>query len=761
LKEINFLQKGDEGFMKMGIVKKNLLLSLGFGIAIFELHADVAKLKEALVRLQGSMQKLVSTLNEPGLDKGKLGAKDFSGKIDYLEIPTFEAFYRAFVDQYFNKAFAESRVGKLGLGSIPAGLTSEDLINMKDVIGRAIFERNILKDCRKYIDMNDMKPGEERKQSGENPLWVYTNYLKGVIDNVLAAHADAATQQLLEGTAQAIAQAVDDMFIHRERDPVNNLVSCSCLSLISHQGCRVELGLHQRIPLFQGIEFLKKPDAINLYAPGTKVLDPKIKKMALFKPDNTFKEHEIVIIKQSDGEYTFAFVLSKLDGATNKWWVLCADLPGFLTKVSAGIHNFDPSTLNLSAFATQDLGKLTEIEFINTLGEKIVDEGLKKRAKFAPDNIFDVEEIVLVEQQGSAGEFIIAQVKGKSTDVKAPWIVQVNGLGTRVNFSTQKLGKLKHPLALPIAYLVFETMHTTLFHGLLLTDRLIALFDFTRDLKAEVVIKNKTKFKVGYDEVFEDMMKHIVKDEDTIKAGLFIGNQLKYDGTELKLLFLGQTEPQTRMVIFGKKPDTYWSQHGDSSEKWPDKTPRLNTVEYEKKPRKEELLYAVWYQLWRHTCYSVGLLPENIISVLNLSDEVRSELTKIEAERHVNKAVKEDLVKKANALLRVPPIVAYLLPKLKTVKKGIGAKTEVFNIINNIDEDKAANRAQLLGITEDEWIQIASKLAEDPAYDSKIKWIFEDAVIKKNITDNLKKKDPAAERMFAAFYSVNKSRLGQ
>jgi len=844
---------GEKDFMKMMVMKKIMALSLGLCVATNVLHASVDDLARDLGTLKGKLGNLsnvLSTLGKkagsekisptPGTGTSGKDEKDFAGKIDYLEIPNFEQFYRAFFDRYFKKAFADSRVGKLPPSWFEmVSVTDNDLATMKDTIGRAIFERNVLQLCRQYIEKND----SNRDKSGQSPRWVYDTYLSGVIKSVIDNKVEDSIQKLLTDTAQAIAQAIDDMFIHRERDPQKDLIDCTCLDSITHKGFREGLSLDRRIPIFQGDKSIERVSICHLMRSGdpkynnragSTVEDPKIIAKAEFKPKNEFEKCETVIIKQPGltGKYIFGTVKSQVlvkvelpvtkrtanfaAQDLGKWIkgtasyekdqvllnkdslskivyspdntfdvgefvILQEYLPGEKAHVTGKsddekapwkVEISSPSTdykfldewsIHLDQtekttnFRAKDLGKFMEPEPAY-LGDRILDEDFKKKAKFSPDNIFDLEEIVIVEQPESAGNFIFAQVVSKSGDEKSPWMVHQRYFSLeKRNFSTEKLGKLKHPLALQIAYLVFETMHTTLFHAIELADRLIQLFDFTRNLQAEVVTKNKTKFKVGYDKVFEGMMKHIMGNEDKIKAGLFTGNQLKYDGTELELLFLGQTEPQPRMVIFGKKPDIYWSQ--GRKELWPDRRSHTNTPEFRNKPTDQELLYALWYQLQRHTCYSVGLLPENIIPVIALTDEVRAEVTEIEADRHVNKKVQGLLKAQAKGLVRVTKIVDYLLPKLKELKKPekkatpLITITKIRNIIDNIDA-KDSDRAQLQSITDNEWTQIASKIAADPAYDTQIKWIFKDAAIKHNILENFKttptRKD-AAIKMFAAF----------
>jgi len=564
--------------MKRVVMKKILMLSLGLCVATHGLYPD--ELTDRLVTLQGRLKELSGILGtlgkKPRAEKPKIAEskdaaakrakhiKDFANKVDTLEIPVFEDFYQTFLELYFKPVFKESRLGK-DLQDFSYGknrqyftqYTDDDIEHIKDTIGRAIFERNILQYCRtEIIELYDA----DRKQSGQHPLWVYEgeknpNKMRDIIQNVQDKTPAPEIQALLEDTARAVSQAVEDMFYHAERPKGQDRVSCDCLTNTLEHGC---------------------------YKSG-----------------------------------------------------------------------------------------VTPIE----------DEAL--RIPREP----------------------------------------------------------KHVLFYPINYLIFETMHVTLFHGYHLINKLILLFDFTKKIEAEVVVENKVKFKVGFDNVFADMMKTIVGKEDKIKDGLFTGNQLKSapgtdeDKTVLELVFLGQTTKQPRMVIFGKKPDIYWSQTGyRGSENFPDGVFHPTTPGYEDKVTKEELTYALWYHIWRHTCYSVGLLPENLIPVLGLSAEKQAEVVKIEEKAHVNEDVKKELGKKAKDLMRVAAIVKHLiheLPKLKSNREIKFWWTEFKGYLENLPHGY-----QLKSIIQDEWHQIFRELSQNDHY-PKIRELFANKELKAKLDKDL------------------------
>jgi len=726
--------------MKTVIVKKVLALSLVSCMTMSGLNADPTDLIKKLGVLQGQLKQLSGILGtlketaaEPAPDTGA-----WSKKIDFFRIPNtlqdgspnpnnFENFYQAFVHKYLEDVLATNKLFdrdgkdwdeffKLKYGiEIPGRYPGTIFDNIKNYIGRAWFEKYILDYCRKYIIE---KYDKDRKQSAQNDLWVYEGKMVGTdesnpkklrdtIQNVIAASrdkkiaVDSDIDALLTRAAVQIAQSVKDLFYHRERDP-------------------------------------------NAY---------------------------------------------HIDPAINE------------TPVPSDVSR--------------------NVVFCDCLLYPLKD-GYDPRGQLLKDERIDSKNV----------------------------------------------------LAQPISYLIFETMHITLFHGVYFTNRLIKLFDFKKDIKAEVAVKDKEEFRIGFDRIFGDVMDKILGSVVVTEDGKIVAADLVIEPKEGKTadqekndiasvdekppvgLIMRQQKNSVgqpvllvdrwpRMVIFGKQRDDdpknniYWSQTG-MKEVSPDgqshpmfnrrlaqnmaffskllgfpvsdvgqledpvnklilllklaqlmSTQNSENKEEAKKAKEDydnftkmaeeakdpkiisqasyagvdpetklplvtdnELRYAVWLHVKRHQCYSVGLLPYDMVQAFRLPPEKEAEVLDIIADAIDNKTEKGRLKAKAAGLNRVPRIVAFLTPALKklNLKHKVGLGKEVFDVINAME--KHLTPLQLISVTEDEWNRVFAKLAEDSDYATKIKPLFENEQVRKYLQENRK---DIASKILTAFDAVKKS----
>lgn len=334
-----------------------------------------------------------------------------------------------------------------------------------------------------------------------------------------------------------------------------------------------------------------------------------------------------------------------------------------------------------------------------------------------------------------------------------------------------------HPLYNPIQYLIFETMHITLFHGFHFINKLIPLFDFTKDISADVSVKDKTEFRIGFDNVFEKIMNYIVQGDDSIRAGLMFGTQKKFDGAELILVdgkprevFYGAragypSKPDEERNITKRTLDYYWCQTG--TETFPDGVRHSTTSGYQNYVTDDELRYAIKYHLARHTCYSVGLIPYNLVHMFKLPPEKEADVLEIIAEASNNEKEKRRLKAKAKGLRRVPVIVNYLAnwkPGKINLAGAVGQKKAADSFRTYLENmmDTSGSVKILTSITQDEWMRvfdILSKLAPpsegekpSPQYEvwiNKILKVLDNAEVRALLTaqlQNTKHKDPAKNK---------------
>lgn len=318
---------------------------------------------------------------------------------------------------------------------------------------------------------------------------------------------------------------------------------------------------------------------------------------------------------------------------------------------------------------------------------------------------------------------------GRGNAVSCECLITPLTTGSRGMRSKKKI-PYHYILRLPITYLLFETMHITLFHGVPLFDRMISLFDFEKDIDADVFVKNKTLFRVGFDgegKVFSDIFGTIVGDEKQIRDHLFILPQRKNYGNkdEVKL-----RDGKNREVIYGKRdPETYWSQRSDDI--FPDGNPHPDKRDKDGSSLSDsELLYALKLHIDRHTCYSVGLIPYNFIHLLKLPQE-KEDMVKMKIGEAVRNLKEKNRLK---GLVRVPKIIEYLAPALKllkNVKNSAFMGPQIFDVFNNMKDQVSSLSASgnmqpinINSIVPSEWEMIFDQLKQDERWDD-IKKVLE------------------------------------
>lgn len=317
---------------------------------------------------------------------------------------------------------------------------------------------------------------------------------------------------------------------------------------------------------------------------------------------------------------------------------------------------------------------------------------------------------------------------------------------------------VKYPLRYPISYLIFETMHITLNHGYFLTNPLIKLFNFEKDIKAEVVIENKTEFRIGFDGSFDSIMDVIVPPD----AGLDLVTEVQKDYKDKEILLKDKTgQMSTRMIITGKKIGhsiCNWSQGSGHT-----------CGQY---VTDKELLFAIKMHLDRHSCYSVGLIPYDVVRAFPINEEQDLQITQIEFDAQINIKEKERLQKKINGLVRIPKIVEYLAQGCKAIdlSKSLGiAKTKFNALLRNLSTKLES--INLESIQEDEWKQVFEKLKQGDDYEEKIKPFFENDDLRDSLVEAIKNDKmkperkpgqkqlptrPVSDVMYEAFENANK-----
>lgn len=595
---------------------------------------------------------------------------ELKGGIDLLDIPNFEEFYMFFMNNYFNKDLAGSRFGQER--SRFWLYTNEMVSNIKNYISRACFEKNILDYCKAFIDEHD----PARAASGQNPTWLYDNYLRSAI-------------QLTLGGIQK-----EDIIFRND--------------LPKEKKAILNAALPKEIMAIFGDALSKEKEAIlNAVSP---------------------EEVKAIVNVSEEG-------IASILNDSKKVKIILTIVEKMQTVLRAATELAVQSVNDMFYHKERQAG-------IDRVGCDCLTDSLQKRCYTQ----CGVEELPESE--------------------RIP---------------------LNHPLYNPIQYLIFETMHITLFHGFHFINKLIPLFDFTKDITADVSVEGKTRFRIGFDAVFEAIMNYIVNNDDEIRAGLMFDTQKDFRGDELTL-----SDGNPREVFYGAKTgfngrarDYYWCQMG--AEKFPDGKERTRVDGYQNFVTADELRYAVKYHLFRHTCYSVGLIPYNIVHMFKLPPEQEADVLEIIADASNNDNEKKRLKAKAKGLRRVPYIVNYLAewkPGKINLAGAVGQGNVADSFRTHLEnmKDSAGKVKILTSITQDEWLRIfdifssAQENTESPddapenkfskAWNDKIRLALSNAKVKKLLEqqlENTKYKDPVTkvstpvtDLIFGAFDTYNK-----
>jgi len=297
----------------------------------------------------------------------------------------------------------------------------------------------------------------------------------------------------------------------------------------------------------------------------------------------------------------------------------------------------------------------------------------------------------------------------------------------------------------PINYLIFETMHITLFHGWHFINKLIKLFNYKKDevlTKLEVVVRNKELFMAGFDGVFTDIMDAVVdpsivqRIQSHTPPYLLRGVQKDYLDKPVLLLDSKTEKLAARDVFYGKRlnydiklPDgtaidtIYWNQTGE--EKAPDGKWHDGTPNYENEVKDAELLYAVQYHVNRHTCYSVGLLPYDLVQVINLPNDKQIIAIELIKASTINKKEQARLEKILNGLQRVSAAAKYLMTGLLKIQENkIKTANELVTLFGGMEKNTGNLKIVLVSIDQDEWNEIIKEMSDNIACMQKMNALF-------------------------------------
>lgn len=242
-------------------------------------------------------------------------------------------------------------------------------------------------------------------------------------------------------------------------------------------------------------------------------------------------------------------------------------------------------------------------------------------------------------------------------------LLECNDINDDIKKSLQN-NSLKHPLC----YLIYETMHITLNHNYYLINKLAHLFNWDKNIE----IPKKVSFHIGFEQAFGEIIKLFVDDEKMVESKLLIQTQKKEFADKGEVLL---RDGQPRNIIYGKKreaplafdpvidpykKDLPYNDNKDEFQ-WSQITA---TNEHPSAITDNDLRYAIKLHLSRHSCYSVGLIPRDLVEMVKIPIEKEIEKSKIIRKYIINPKERDRLDNEFKKLRRIVAI--------GTVLSGVG-----------------------------------------------------------------------------------------
>lgn len=227
-------------------------------------------------------------------------------------------------------------------------------------------------------------------------------------------------------------------------------------------------------------------------------------------------------------------------------------------------------------------------------------------------------------------------------------------------------------LKYPLCYLIYETMHITLNHNYFLINKLAHLFNWDKNVE----IPKKVSFHIGFEQAFGEIINLFVDNEKMVESKLLIQTQKKEFADKGEILL---RDGHPRNIIYGKKREiplasdpvidanTKNLPYNDNKNEfqWSQITA---TNDHPSAVTDNDLRYAIKLHLSRHSCYSVGLIPRDLVEVIKLPIEKEIEKAKIIRKYIINPKEQDRLDNEFKKLRRIVAI--------GTVLSGVGDFTK-------------------------------------------------------------------------------------